>query len=254
MKIFYINLHKDTVRRESMEKQLTSLNLRYSRIPAIYGRELSKQTLTECYSVKKAYRNQSRELTPAEIGCAMSHIHIYQKIVAEKIPYALILEDDVVLPSSFTDAMHSFNDFIRMDRPEVLLLSPAEPDWKQKGQVRTSGKYQAVPFAKGFFTSSYIVTHLAAQSLLCELYPISMVADSWQRLSTFRVVDLFVISPCLIEQDQETFGSSTTAGYKTFSSLWQIFIYKLLRSRCIILDLLSITWRRTFHPYNDVLK
>ena len=254
MDIFYINLDKDIERRTSMERQLKSLGLRYQRIPAVYGRELSEEVLLECYSRRKALRCQSRELTFAEIGCAMSHIHVYRKIIEQKLPYALILEDDVLIPENFADAVGAYNAVIQADRPEILLLSPAEADWRQPDQIRKSGICRAVPFSKGYLASSYIVTHLAAQSLLHELYPVSIVADSWERLSTFKVVDVLVLSPFLIKQEQDKFGSSTTADYRPFSNVGEKMIYKIRRIRCVVLDFFSAVWRRQYHPYNDVLK
>lgn len=50
MKIFYINLDKDTERYESMERQLSSQGLNYERIPAVSGREISKEAMGKRYS------------------------------------------------------------------------------------------------------------------------------------------------------------------------------------------------------------
>lgn len=254
MKIFYINLDRDVERRNSMERQLSLHGLTYERIPALYGQDMSKEELEKCYSSRQALRHQSRELSFAEIGCAMSHIYAYQRIVEQVVPYALILEDDVIIPNGFDDVINVLAHLVRADRPEVLLLSPAHADLKQSGEIRTSGNYQAATFVYGYYASSYIVTRLAAQSLLKELYPVSIVADNWSRLKAFKVVDIFVLSPCLIEQDQDTFGSSTTADYKGFSNILAELIYKARRLRCVILDFFQAAWRRQFHPYNDVLK
>ena len=254
MKIFYINLDKDRERRESMERQLSSLGLCYERMQAVYGRELSQETLQECYSRKRVFRCQSRELTFAEIGIALSHINIYRRIIDQNIPCALVLEDDVIFPDRFGEAINDLEPLVGVDRPEVLLLSPATADFGQPGKIRTSGEYQAVPFVSGFYASSYIVTRSAAESLLKELYPLSMYADNWNRLKTFKVVDIYVISPCLLEQDREQFGSATDADHRPFPNLFAKLIYKLRRTRCVILDIFAAAWRRKYHPYNDVLK
>ncbi len=254
MQIFYINLDNDKERRESMERQLSLSGLNYERMPAVYGRELNKEDLDRCYSRRRALRCQSRELTFAEIGIALSHIHTYHRIVEQHLPYAIVLEDDVILPDDFRDVMVHLESLVQADLPEILLLSPATADCRQSAKIRSAGKYQASPFAGGFFASSYIITRSAAQSLLRELSPVSMVADNWVHMKNFRVVDLYVLSPCLIEQDREAFGSSTNADYQPFSSVYAKVIYKLRRFRCVLLDLFQAAWRRRFHPYNDVLK
>lgn len=37
-------------------------------------------------------------MLPEEIGCTLSHQTCYRRMVAEGIPYALILEDDLTMP------------------------------------------------------------------------------------------------------------------------------------------------------------
>jgi len=253
MKIFYINLDKDIERRVSMQQQLSKLGLEATRIPGVYGKDLSHEALRQCYSGKKALRNQSRKLTPAEIGIAMSHICVYRTIVDGNIPCALILEDDVILPDGFVEALNDLETLVDKIRPEILLLSPANADFSGLSKIRLCGRYQAAAFAGGFYASSYIITRLSAQSLLKELYPVSMVADSWARLKKYKVIDIYVVRPCLIEQDREQFGSSTDADYQPFPNIFAKLIYKLRRARSIIFDLFFSAWRRKHHPYNDVL-
>ena len=254
MNIFYINLDKHRERRESMEKQLSSLGLSYERMPAVYGRDLSRDELDELYCKKKALRRQSMPLCAAHIGCSASQILVYREIVRRNLPYTLILEDDVVLTDKVAEALDEIVHLIDPERPEILLLSPAHAKLTDDKTVRKQGSYRAAPFASGVYTSSYIVTHSAAQSLLKELYPVGDVADCWARLNRFKVVDIFVLQPHLIEQDQETFGSSTTAGFQPFANSVAKAVYKLRRLRCVVLDRITAPWRRRFHPYNDVLK
>ena len=254
MEIFYINLDKDVARRESMERQLSGLSLNYQRIEAVYGRDLSEEQLRTIYSENKALRRHSMKLVPAHIGCSASQLLAYREIVRRDLPYALILEDDVILPIDLSDKLQEIEGQLRVGHPEVLLLSPAKAEMSCPDDVRTSEHFSIAPFISGYWTSSYIVTNLAAQSLLKELHPVGDVADCWARLNRFKVVDLFALQPHLIEQEQETFGSSTTADFKPFANSLTKALYKLRRLRCVVLDRLSAPWRRRFHPYNDVLK
>ncbi|XYD10762.1 glycosyltransferase family 25 protein [Methylobacterium sp. NMS12] len=38
------------------------------------------------------------DLTAGQIGCAMSHMSAYERMIALDLPHALIVEDDVILP------------------------------------------------------------------------------------------------------------------------------------------------------------
>lgn len=96
---FVINLDKDVERMQFMHEQLTKLNIPYTRESAVYGKNY-QPSLVE-YDEVQALEKGRHSLLPGEIGCALSHAHVIQKIVAEKIPYALVLEDDVELPDNF---------------------------------------------------------------------------------------------------------------------------------------------------------
>ena len=102
MEIFYINLDKDVERRESMERQLAELGLSYQRIPGVYARGLDEEGLNRVYSRKRALRRHSMDLVLAHVGCSMSKILAYREIVERDLPYALILEDDVIFAASIS--------------------------------------------------------------------------------------------------------------------------------------------------------
>lgn len=96
---FVINLDKDTERMQFMHEQLARLGIAYRRETAILGKSYnpSLKEYNESYAIKKG----GHALLPGEIGCALSHSRVIQKIIDEKIPYTLVLEDDVSLPIDF---------------------------------------------------------------------------------------------------------------------------------------------------------
>lgn len=98
---FVINLDKDKERMFFMHNQLTKLGIEYRRQPAILGKEY-QPTLSE-YDKELAINKGGHKMLLGEVGCALSHAKVLEKIVQEKISYALILEDDVVLPDNFKE-------------------------------------------------------------------------------------------------------------------------------------------------------
>lgn len=94
---FVINLEKQEKRREIISKQLNALHIPFEIFPAVNGRLLTQEQISQLYDREKALKKGYYDLTLPEIGCALSHINIYKKIVSENIPYALILEDDAFL-------------------------------------------------------------------------------------------------------------------------------------------------------------
>lgn len=96
---FVINLDKDEERMLFMHNQLSSLNMAYRRESAVLGKAYSPTP--DEYDESEALAKGGHALLPGEVGCALSHAHVIQKIVAEKIEFTLILEDDVKLPPDF---------------------------------------------------------------------------------------------------------------------------------------------------------
>lgn len=97
LKIYIINLKKDKDRLEFQNKQFKNENLKYERVDAIYGKDLSDK---ERYKYSGNYFNYITN-TPSIIGIFLSHLKIYKKIVNENLPYALIMEDDVKFLKNF---------------------------------------------------------------------------------------------------------------------------------------------------------
>ena len=96
-KIFIINLDKDIERLKNSYEQLNFYNIKnYERYPAIYGNNLNKDELIY-YTTDIGKIVASKSM----IGCGISHINIWNKIITEKINKCLILEDDFILCDNF---------------------------------------------------------------------------------------------------------------------------------------------------------
>lgn len=114
--IFVINLEHDVVRRAHMASQCARLGLAVEFVPAVNGRQLS-DTDRAAYDRDKTLRVYGVEMLDTEIGCYLSHYRLYQRMVREDIPVALILEDDVELSPAF---------------PRIVqdLLADPQPEWQ----------------------------------------------------------------------------------------------------------------------------
>ena len=163
------------------------------------------------YDDRKAKWRQSRSLVPAEIGCALSHLSVYRTMIERGLEHALILEDDVTLPSNLKSFLNRCVKYLESNTPTVWLLSPAVGRKTNMPPVSIGAAHCLLPYRAGYYASSYLLTLPAARALLKELYPVGDVADCWKRMNRYRVVDLYVVSPPLIEQNQDKFGSSTSS-------------------------------------------
>ena len=98
--VFVINRRKDTRRRADMTERLAKVGISPVFFDAVDGYQLDIATLPD-YDREKRRRYFGKDLKAGEIGCLLSHRKIYEKMVAENIATAIVLEDDVYLADDF---------------------------------------------------------------------------------------------------------------------------------------------------------
>ena len=114
--IFIINLKRDVDRKIRMEEQLKKHDLQnYTFFEAIDGQneDLSKydfKVIPEWYDP-----THKKIMTKGEIGCALSHYKIWEKIAVGDFENVLILEDDALLSDDFSKKIEE----IDMTKPEL---------------------------------------------------------------------------------------------------------------------------------------
>lgn len=105
MRIFVISLKDKEDRRKQIASSLGKFNLSYEIVDAINGRELDREHDPRVFNgdsfvIRHNFLSKTTclgRLSDGELGCAMSHLMVYEKIVTENLEHAIILEDDMVL-------------------------------------------------------------------------------------------------------------------------------------------------------------
>ncbi len=128
-------------------------------------------------------------MTEQEIAVALSHLKAWRKIVAENIPYVLIMEDDVFFEASFAEQLNrtwrvlpaARSDGSRFD---TLYLSYREVAC---GARRRSVSSDLVRVSGGYWwLSGYVLSQAGARRLLDSL-PITGPVDLWFNLQFSRM-------------------------------------------------------------------
>lgn len=92
--VYVINLARDKERWNKVSQECARVGIIPKRVEAIYGKDLTEQQVKEV-TTKSCFENCTRSM----IGCWLSHLSVWRKMVSQGIQQALILEDD----SSFVD-------------------------------------------------------------------------------------------------------------------------------------------------------
>ena len=201
MKTYLINLDRNPERLEFMRGQLERLGMDFERFPAVWGKGLSEDERKAGFSRTRSFIAAGKRLSDAEIGVAMSHVGCCRRMVEAEEPYALVLEDDVVLSDGFRGALSRVEAFVSPGRPQLVLLSGyGVPDAESLPEEIRSVK-------SAWCADAYVLTLPAAKLILQANSPVITVADSFKRWRRRFGLELFRALPATARQDDTTFAS-----------------------------------------------
>jgi glycosyl transferase family 25 len=207
---FIISLPKDKKRREYLGSQLQKLDIPFSIANAVHGASLSAEELEASYDREKAVRLFNRELSKGEIGCALSHVSIYKKMVAENIPYALILEDDAsILDDDLSATLSRLAQAYTHQTPVAVLLNHV-PRYDGNKKTELDGGHCIYDAYRGVCAHGYFITQAAAEVLAKNLYPVYVVADKWEYFQE-RYIQVKALVPYSIGLTSASLSSSIDA-------------------------------------------
>ena len=226
--VLAINLEKDAARMERVQRQAAEFGIPISRVPAIYGKELDVEYVQSFLGSLTAFF-QNR---PNVVGCALSHMRAWRRIVEEGWECALIVEDDF----TFTDGIRKFKKGVTLPKDwSVLYLGHSRGKWprnpcsrvptpdygvgKPGGPVVVEGTYAGgQPVEVIQFVSErdapmgcwgYVMRRSACEWCLARYRinePVDVFLSSDSTLSTLQVLGVL---PIVITHCYE-FGSSTS--------------------------------------------
>ena len=195
MKIFVINLKKNTDRMQKVAAQLQRMNLCFERFEAIYGKEMSEEEKHACVNSFRWWCIKGYEIRDGEIGCTCSHNKIYEKILKEALPYCCILEDDVVLNDLFSKQLANVEAFLaaNLGKPIVVQLNNSigsdREDWAI-GRIENSSRSEA-----------YVINRMAAEAYLKANSPMCAPVDLWGYWQKKGIFELYQAYPPVCKQD-----------------------------------------------------
>jgi glycosyl transferase family 25 len=185
---FVINLVRSYERREHMMVQLAKTNVPWEIVDAVDGRDLD---IADTNLVSPEL-SSSASLRPGAVGCAMSHLQLYHRVMELGLPEILVLEDDIILPADLGSLASAAAR--EMSGAEIVLLNyhPAGPLPMSRLSVTElpGGRLLAYPADLSGLTSggAYLVTIEACRRLAANLMPLRCYSDDWHH---------FVVTGCL---------------------------------------------------------
>lgn len=95
-KIYVINLKRNKDRLNVFMKRAKDANVKVERFEAVNGKELPKN-----HPDIVKYFIKNHNLNPGQIGCALSHIKIWEDAIKNNYKNIIVFEDDAIIPVDF---------------------------------------------------------------------------------------------------------------------------------------------------------
>ena len=184
---YYINLERMTARRDFMDSQLSMLGLDdvFAKWAGVDAADLMLDSVENYAPGQQGQDPQppSRwQLSGVEVSIFESHRRIWGDLVRKKLPYAIILEDDVKLSTSLHDVIEQIEtistvvDVLKLDRVRRL---------RRFGSPISGSRLEIRPilWQRVYSCGAYLVSREGAEKLL-----------HWST-SYSDLVDAFVFSP-----------------------------------------------------------
>jgi glycosyl transferase family 25 len=202
MKVFLLNLDRDSERLKSAAGQLHSAGVDFERFPAVYGKDLPAETRAESYRHFRWWCAVGRPIRDGEIGCALSHYGVYKQMLSEDIPIACVFEDDVLVEGDLRARLSEVEAFCDLGRPQVFLLS---------NHTKRHGLGQGIQRIGGDrHAESYVLTKAAAGNLLKSNCPMAVPCDYWDRWAGSKAIELYHVFPTICRPNEADYASGTS--------------------------------------------
>ncbi len=209
--ILIISLTHALGRRKFMREQMARLKIDYEFFDAVDGNKLSHADISKL-NIKEGEQCLKRQLSQGEIGAAVSHLHVYEKMLAENIERLIVLEDDAQLNDDFTVLINNLNsaplqwDLAYLGHSSSLETTPLFGEniyplslWESHTlplpPAATTTKYRmGPPIVPLFGAYAYVITKKGAEKLIQTIkYAPLFPAD--ERLAISGIKQHFAIMP-----------------------------------------------------------
>jgi len=198
-KICLINLERSTDRLIACAEQLEAYNLPFERIEAVNGDSLNAAAINELYNF--ADSSYHKHLTNGELGCYLSHVRAWQKIVDEQLDYAVILEDDILLQDDIQQGLEAIKD---IQQPWDLIKLAEEPAKRKAVHQIQAGAFSLITYNKvPSRTCAQVVSLSGAKKLLATSIHINRPIDIELQYWWESQLSVFGLKPYVVQANHD---------------------------------------------------
>ncbi|XP_070614905.1 inactive glycosyltransferase 25 family member 3 isoform X2 [Erythrolamprus reginae] len=168
--VFLINLARRPDRRQRMLEALYELEIDPLVIDAVDGRALNSSSIKKLgIDLLPGYYDpfSGRTLTKGEVGCFLSHHHVWKEIVERGLEKSLILEDDIRFEAYFKRRLLRVMDELERTQLdwELIYLGRKQVNTEEEEEEVADIPNLVVP-EYSYWTLAYVLSRRGAQKLI----------------------------------------------------------------------------------------
>ena len=218
LKAFVINLDFEVERKAFMAQQLDAAGIAYEIVSAVKGKTLAPDYVRTVYDEAQALKIQGKPLSLGEIGCALSHLSIYQTMLENDTSASLILEDDALLHADLSGVLPLLAARIAAEaRPTIYLLTHLIR-YKQRPAVAVAAGHSLHPMVDACCAHGYLINKAAAREMQQLFSPITYPIDAWKRIAESGRIAIYGLNPYVIGHSKHANDSKIEQGRGTVSN------------------------------------
>lgn len=177
-----INLKSRPIKKQYIQKQFNEQDIKFNFFEAIDGNNLDIKSLTDKGIIDPyvSVKYFKRFLRKGEIGCSMSHVSLWMKLLKSDKQYALIFEDDAILCDNFKGKLYNIIKEANTTNWDVLYLNEnCYYHFKDKCDGEHVTENIIRPKNVGYGLYGYIITKEGVRKLFDNLLPFVIPIDNY---------------------------------------------------------------------------
>ncbi len=206
IKHYFINLDRSPERRRFIERQLDDLELAGERIAGIDGTKLPEKV--EGIDPDLYRRCHGRTIRPGEIGCYLSHLKALQAFIDSGDRFAVVLEDDAVLLSSYKEVLSVLTGEKMAGRWDMVKLQCRRKRKPWRMYQLNDEAFLGVSAMRSTGATAYLVNRNAAKRMLDGLLPMQVPWDHAFDRAVHLWIKVRAVYPYPVQFDNENYGTT----------------------------------------------
>ncbi|MBZ0128017.1 MAG: glycosyltransferase family 25 protein [Rhodobacteraceae bacterium] len=190
--VFVINMADNTARMQKCRAALDAQDIAFERFEAVNGRALEAAEIARIYDAAANRARFRHPLVAGELGCYLSHVALWRKLVASDAAGAVLLEDDFAAAPGLGLVLQALAG--DQGNWDMVKLFSRRPDARMLARRPLCDGFDlAIPYQIPNTTLGYAIRRDAAARLLQRALPIARPIDEdhkrfWEHGLTIALV------------------------------------------------------------------